>query len=121
MTCTSKLGNFLVSYWQFSPFYECVRVTALVNKVIRELMATTHSKKQRTRPINTKSGSSHYHPRRAHTSRPLCQVDCNWIDPFLFFTYCAVDFTCYGFGLYVIDKVMRVLVEVSAREGTTEF
>ena len=36
----------------------------------------------------------------ANGNRPAC----TWRNPFLFFTYCAVDYCCYGMGLYVIKK-----------------
>merc|ERR1711988_1967304 len=29
---------------------------------------------------------------------------CNWLNPVLFFSYCAVDYTCYAWGLYVIQR-----------------
>eukprot|EP00937_MAST-01D_sp_MAST-1D-sp2_P000262 g262.t1 len=30
--------------------------------------------------------------------------ECNWHNPFFFFTYCAVDYSTYGLQLYVIQK-----------------
>ena len=36
----------------------------------------------------------------ANPNRP----NCTWRNPFLFFTYCVVDYCCYGLGLYVIQR-----------------
>eukprot|EP00911_Craspedida_sp_UC1_P001918 UC1_evm1s1475 len=30
--------------------------------------------------------------------------DCNWQNPLIFFTYCCVDYCCYAYGLYVIQR-----------------
>lgn len=41
-------------------------------------------------------------------------VHCGFFSSFIFFLYCAVDFCCYGFGLYVIQNGGANLMVISS-------
>lgn len=43
---------------------------------------------------------------------------CSWVNPLLFFSYCIVDYTCYAWGLYVIQRGGATLMVLASAIST---